>query len=542
MNIRQSRVCSIVFAGTLVVAGAALAQPVGVSGGVPGGSPGGVQAATLSTLDGARRRRSDPRIACRPGPPEDLDGLKRPGLSRLDGLKEGLKGFDRSQGPGRTQGARGSRGPERARRAPGFSLPCGPPRRAQGPPRHRQWDCARSIRTRTKTRDKDRDDRQAELEQRERERETRAYDQAREFLDQGKYDRAIERYTDVVALKGSRADAALYWKAWSQSRAGQRPEALTTISTLAKDYPKSRYLTQAKQLEAEVRRDSGQPVKPDSINDDDMKILAINALLNADSEQAIPMLEKLLDGTASPKLKSRALFVLAQSSSPRARDVLKNVAKGNSTPDLQSRAIDYLGQHGGRESRAALAEIYTSASDVDVKRRILRAFMVAGEKDRLLSAAQTEQNADLRGEAVQQLGVMGAHDELWQLYQKETAVDVKKRIIRAMFTGGNVTRMIDLAKTEQNPELRRTAVANLGVMDSKRTSDALIEIYNAEKDPAIKRAVVQGLFQQSNAAALVALARKEQDPALKRDIVQKLSVMDRNPIATAYMVELLNAK
>ena len=114
------------------------------------------------------------------------------------------------------------------------------------------------------------------------------------------------------------------------------------------------------------------------------------------------------------------------------------MAKGNSTPDLQSRAIDYLGQHGGRESRAALAEIYASTSDVDVKRRILRAFMVAGEKDRLLSAAQTEQNAELRGEAVQQLGKMGAHDELWQLYQKETAVDVKKRIIRAMFAGGNV--------------------------------------------------------------------------------------------------------
>ena len=389
---------------------------------------------------------------------------------------------------------------------------------------------------------KDRDsDRQAEAEQRERERETRLYDQAREFFDQGKYDRAIERYTDVISMKGPRADASLYWKAWAQNRAGQRPEALTTISTLSRDYPKSRYLKQAKQLEAEIRRDSGQPVRPDSESDDDLKILAINALLNADSEQAIPMLEKLLDGTASPKLKSRALFVLAQSSSPRAREVLKNIARGNSTPELQSRAIDYLGQHGGPESRAALAEIYTSASDVDVKRRILRAFMVAGEKGRLLSAAQTEQNADLRGEAVQQLGVMGAHDELWQLYQKETAVDVKKRIIRAMFTGGNVTRMIDLAKTEQNPELRRTAVANLGIMDSKRTSDALLEIYNAEKEPAIKKTVIQGLFQQSNAAALVALARKEQDPALKLDIAKKLSVMD-NPIATAYMVEILNLK
>jgi HEAT repeat protein len=529
MNIRQSRVCSIVFAGTLVVAGSALAQPVGVAGGVPGGG-GGVQ-----RDEDSRRLQKPSGLDFQLDSLEDFEGFKN-----LEGLKglEGLKALDSLKGLAGLKGLEGLKSMEGFKGLADFA------------DLHQHlFEIDKSFafhdsgRTFAFQKDKDRDgDRQAELERRERERETRAYDQAREFLDQGKYDRAIERYTDVIAMKGAHADAALYWKAWSQSRAGQRPEALTTISALARDYPKSRYQTQAKQLEAEVRRDSGQPVRPDSINDDDLKILAINALLNADSEQAIPMLEKLLEGTASPKLKSRALFVLAQSSSPRAREVLKNVAKGNSTPDLQSRAIDYLGQHGGRESRATLGEIYTSTSDVDVKRRILRAFMVAGEKDRLLSAAQTEQNADLRGEAVQQLGVMGAHDELWQLYQKETAVDVKKRIIRAMFTGGNVARMIDLAKTEQNPELRRTAVANLGIMDSKRTSDALLEIYSSEKDPAIRRTVVQGLFQQSNATALVGLARKEQDPALKRDIVQKLSVMDHNPVATAYMVELLNAK
>jgi HEAT repeat protein len=379
-------------------------------------------------------------------------------------------------------------------------------------------------------------------EQRERDRETRAYEQARELMDQAKYDRAVERFTEVASMKAARADAALYWKAWSQNKAGQRADALTTLSALERDYAKSRYLTQARQLEAEMRRESGQPARPDSESDDDLKLLAINALLDSNADQAIPFLQKLLEGTASPKLKSRALFVLAQSNSPKAREVLKGIAKGNAMPELQNKAIDYLGQVGGGESRAALAEIYAASSDVDVKRRILRAFMVGGEKARLLTAAQTEQNPELRGEAVQQLGVMGAHDELWQIYQKETAVDVKKRIIQAMFVGGDVTRLLGLAKTEKDPELRRTAVRNLGVMDSKRTSDALVEIYNTEKDPAIRKAAIQGLFQQSNAAALVDLARKEQDPSMKKDLVQKLSVMGGNPAATAYMMELLNGK
>ena len=89
-----------------------------------------------------------------------------------------------------------------------------------------------------------------------------------------------------------------------------------------------------------------------------------------------------------------------------------------------------------------------------MKKRILSAFMQGGEKDRLVTAAQTEQNPELRAAAVQQLGNMGAHDELWALYQKESTVDVKKQIIRALFTSGNVTRLTELAKSEQNPELR----------------------------------------------------------------------------------------
>ena len=98
--------------------------------------------------------------------------------------------------------------------------------------------------------------------------------------------------------------------------------------------------------------------------------------------------------------------------------------------------------------------------------------------------------AELRGTAVQQLGMMGAHAELSQLYAKETSVDVKKQIIQAMFTGGNSTRMIELAKTEQNPELRRTAIRSLGMMGGKTSGDALVEIYGTDKNQEVRRSVI----------------------------------------------------
>jgi len=136
---------------------------------------------------------------------------------------------------------------------------------------------------------------------------------------------------------------------------------------------------------------------------------------------------------------------------------------------------------------------------------------------------------------------MGAHEELWTLYQKESSVDVKKQIIRAMFTGGNAQRLIELAKTEQNPELRLLAVRNLGVMGAHQTSDALVEIYGTSKEPEIRKAVINSLFIQNNAEALVALARKESDPAMKKEIVGKLSVM-HSKVATDYLIEILNGK
>ena len=113
--------------------------------------------------------------------------------------------------------------------------------------------------------------------------------------------------------------------------------------------------------------------------------------------------------------------------------------------------------------------------------------MVSGDKQRVLTAAQTEQNADLRAEAVRQLGAMGANDELWQMYQKETAVPVKKQILQAMFVGGNSARMIELARSEKDPELRSAAVRNLGMMGGAKTGDTLVEIYNGEKDQAVRR-------------------------------------------------------
>jgi tetratricopeptide (TPR) repeat protein len=364
-------------------------------------------------------------------------------------------------------------------------------------------------------------------------------ERARDLIEEGRYDRALDQLNRVIAAKSPRTDAALYWKAYSLAKLNQAADALTTISDLNKQFASSRWVRDAKALEVEIRKASGQSPSPDAQADDELKILALNGLMNNDPDRAIDRIEEMLRGNNSTKMKDRALFVLSQSNSQRARDAIARIAKDNANPDLQQRAIHYLGIMGGSASRQILDDVYRSAADTTVKRSIIRSFMVSGDKARILGLAKGEQDAALRGEAIQQLGVMGAHAELEQLYATETSVDNKKRIIQAMFVGGASDKMIDLAKNEKDPMLRKAAVRNLGLMGSAKTGDAIKAIYQSDTSPEIRKECVNALFLQNNGKTMVELARAEKDPQLKKELISKMSIMGKSKEITDYLMELL---
>jgi HEAT repeat protein len=364
------------------------------------------------------------------------------------------------------------------------------------------------------------------------------YDRARDLIEEGKFDRAVADLDRLIGMKSNRTDAAIYWKAYSLSKLGQRADALTALSDLIKQYGDSRWLKDAKALEVEVRQASGQAVSPASQDDEELKLMALRGIMQSDPEQALPVIEKMLTGTNSPKVKDRALFVLSQSHSAKAREIIAGVAKGNANPDLQLRAIRYIGIMGGQDNRQILADVYKSSNDAAVKRSILRSFMTSGDKDRLFAAAKSETDASLRGEAIRQLGVMHASSELSQLYTAESSVEIKKSILQSMFVGGDTDKLIELAKNEKDPELRKTAIRNLGLMKRPGTTEALTAIYASDASIDVKKAVINALFIQSNATGLVTLARAEKNVELKKEIVQRLSNM-KSKEATDYLMELL---
>jgi HEAT repeat protein len=370
-------------------------------------------------------------------------------------------------------------------------------------------------------------------------REDERYDRGTEALDEQRWDEAVRAFDEVAGMGGRRADAALYWKAYAQRKAGRTAEALTTIAELRRKAPQSRWLKEAQALEQEIRQSSGQRMTPETTADEDLKLLALDGLMQTQSSRAIPMLREFLATNKSPKLRDRALFVLSQSQEPEARALLVEIARGRTQPDLQRKAIQNLGLFGGSESRQALSDIYASTDDIAVKKAVLQAFMVSGEKGRVLAAARSEKSPELRRSAIHQLGAMGAQEELWELYRAESDVAVKKDILQGMFIGGGAERLIELARTETQPELRRTVVHNLGLLGGARTGPTLVAMYaSSASDPALRRTILNALFIQNNVDALIQIARTEKDPEMRREAVQKLSLMN-SKAATDFLMELL---
>ena len=126
-----------------------------------------------------------------------------------------------------------------------------------------------------------------------------------DLVDDGQWKAAIDAFESVVKEKDARADAALYWQSYSWQKLGNTKEALATLGALRSAHPKSRWLKEAGALELEIKGRAGQPPQPESIVDEEQKLIAIQSLMHMDPAQALPLLQKILDSPkSSPKLRT----------------------------------------------------------------------------------------------------------------------------------------------------------------------------------------------------------------------------------------------
>jgi hypothetical protein len=423
-----------------------------------------------------------------------------------------------------------------------------------------------------------------------------AYERGRQALDRGSWREAIEAF-EIVAQDEALADAGIYWQAHAYSKIPDAKKALELVAALESRFPKSAWRDDAQAIAAEIRGGSSRDTRVMKSDDEDLKLMALNGLMQADEEAAIPILEEFLTSEKSTRLKERALFVLAQSDSVKAHAILANVARGERDPELQRQAIRYLGVHGSDKGLALLADLYRGLSSKEARATVLESFMIAGDEKRLLDLAKNEPDPELRGRAIQLLGTMDASAELWELYQRETSEDAKekmlqafmvagdeehllavardrsqseelrrsaiqllgaegaeealwqlfldepsletkKQILHGLFVAGDHPRIAQVATDKSQPaEIRRAAIHDLGVSGNEAVP-ALLGLYRGETDREVKEQVLEGLFINDAVTELIDIARAETDTELKRRAVEKISLIGSKE-ARDFLMEIL---
>ena len=248
---------------------------------------------------------------------------------------------------------------------------------------------------------------------------------------------------------------------------------------------------------------------------DELKLAAVEALITAPADKALPLVSKVLAGNHSTEVKEAALFILSQIDEPEAQTTLLKFAKEESG-ELQLEAIRMIAIGGG-EGMSSLQSIYETGNS-DAREAVLEAFMIAGDKDSVFEIAKTAEGNDFE-EAVEMLAVMGARDELRQL---RAARGTSEALIEACAISGDLECLRELSADDSDIELQIEAIEGMGIIGGDEVNAALVEIYKNASSEDIREAAMDGLMISGDDEGLLELYRSSEDSAEKKELLEYL--------------------
>jgi hypothetical protein len=157
---------------------------------------------------------------------------------------------------------------------------------------------------------------------------------------------------------------------------------------------------------------------------------------------------------------------------PQARVFLKKTAVGPRPAKVREKAIFWLGNAGDAQALADLKEIYAKEQTASVKKQIIFAIQLSKQKDaveELIRIAKQDSSQDLRKQAVFWLGQKASAECVKALKDIVEAPDTESGLkdqavfaISQLPKDKSVPILIDLAKGNKNPSVRKKAIFWLG--------------------------------------------------------------------------------
>jgi len=425
------------------------------------------------------------------------------------------------------------------------------------------------------------------------------YGAARQALNSNQYSRAATLFRSIRTKypRSAYVPNTYYWEAFALYRTGSEENLRTAraaLQTQARSYPKA---TTRRDAEALLRRiegslaqlgdedataatiaaaqppqppQPGQPVQPAIAampprarssddrcddDDDDIRIAALNAVLQMDADRAVPLLKTVLarrdEGSAC--LRRKAVFLVSQKRSDETSRILLDAVRRDPDKEVREQAVFWLSQVPGDETVAALDSILQDPkTDPEIQEKAIFALSQhqSPRAAQILRAyaERRDRPSELREKAIFWLGQRRSDENaqfLKDLYRKLDDDDLKEKVIFSisqMGTADNYRWLMDIALDQkENIELRKKALFWAGQGRNVDIND-LVKLYDTMNDREMKEQLIFVYSQRREDAALdklFAIGKSDPDRELRKKAIFWVG-QSRSPRAAQYLQDLIN--
>jgi HEAT repeat protein len=401
---------------------------------------------------------------------------------------------------------------------------------------------------------------------------SRTYQQAREALNRRRYDEAAELFAELrerFPRSGYVADS-YYWQAFALQREGGQQNlraALELLEVQAGNHRDASTRADADELEvrieAQLARGGDSNAAEEIVRraagpcdeEQEVRLAALSALLNMNAEQAVPILQEVLQSRdeCSVELRRRAVFLVSQKMTDESVDILLDLAHRNPDPDREVReqAVFWLHQVRTPEALDALESILEESEDEQLQERAI--FAISQRRDARSAeilksyAERRDVPRELRSNAIfwiSQNPASGGAAYLIELYPSLDDEELKERAIFGISQTSSEEGRRFLAErsrdTSESIEVRKNALFWLGQTGGVRAAD-LQSLYETLTDTEMKEQVIFVASQMRDDEAvdfLMSVARDEQDEELRKRALFWLG-QSKDPRVAEFLLSLI---
>jgi len=295
---------------------------------------------------------------------------------------------------------------------------------------------------------------------------------------------------------------------------------------------------------------------------DEIRRAALIGIMQMESSQVIPVIEKLLErrDECSVSLRKQAVELLARSRDPERVEIMLRVARSDPSSTVRRQAVQSIAQTNTERSAVLLDSIFFNATDTDVAEIALRGLAQQTSPTARTAlrriAESTTLATELRVKAVSQIGSSRRTAEdvqyLRDLYGKTTSPQLREGILRGVSyqrTTESMNWLLGVARDRNSEiELRQVALRSAGQYSEKGNSAGLeikdlLALYDEFKtQPEMQEQLLDILAQRPESAAtdkLLQIAGDGENMVLRRRAVQRLS-QRRDPRVRQFLLDIVS--